>query len=428
MFRMMVVDDNPKDRRGITELIDWGGLDIEIVGTAMNGELGFRKALELKPDFVLTDVAMPRMNGIKMTEKIREELPETRFIYMSCFDDVTFLQGAIDQEVSAYLLKPIDTEEMMQAVRKLCSRKQHEQSKKQSDAELLRLLTDNLPRLREQLLLDILSAPGELAPDASSQLSALHMEMNGNRYAVGMLGISTDANPHYHGATPEQRRMLMENVRGCLQETVLAENKGYMACPYPETLVWVRKFEETDEGRIARELEECVNRCLELTYDRYDLLLHAQVGEVGARLQDLPVLYRRLQAGEGRRFEMQIQGIDAGRHMRIVADIKRIVDSRYRELENVNQIVDGLFLSASHANHIFKSVTGQTIFDYLVHRKMEIAARMLQNPYVKVNEIPEKIGYKSDAHFRSVFKSIVGMTPKVYQDRHAAGAGVLTHQ
>jgi len=96
MFRMMVVDDNPNDRRGITELIDWGGLDIEIVGTAMNGELGFRKALELKPDFVLTDVAMPRMNGIKMTEKIREELPETRFIYMSCFDDVAYLQGKCD--------------------------------------------------------------------------------------------------------------------------------------------------------------------------------------------------------------------------------------------------------------------------------------------------------------------------------------------
>ena len=109
---------------------------------------------------------------------------------------------------------------------------------------------------------------------------------------------------------------------------------------------------------------------------------------------------------------------ESGRYQKIVDDIKLIINERYAVIDNVGQIVNPLFISASHANLIFKQQTGQTIFDYLIKRRMEIAKQMLMDPYRKIYEIVEKTGYKANSHFTSVFKEYTGLTPKQFRDKH----------
>ncbi|WP_409340479.1 response regulator [Paenibacillus sp. MBLB4367] len=157
MFTILIVDYNRADRTGIQGLTDWDELGIKVVGLAIDGEDGYKQAMQLRPDFVLTDVAMPVKDGLKMTQKIKEELPETKFIFMSCFDDYDYLKSGINLEVYGYILKPIDLTELTGSLRKVKQLKQQELEKHQSDEQLRKRIQESMPVLQVQLIPNFMS-------------------------------------------------------------------------------------------------------------------------------------------------------------------------------------------------------------------------------------------------------------------------------
>ena len=112
-----------------------------------------------------------------------------------------------------------------------------------------------------------------------------------------------------------------------------------------------------------------------------------------------------------------ISSHEIGRDMKITNEIKAIIEKEYKTIENVAQIAQRVFLSVNHANFIFKGVTGESIFDYLIKVRMENAKKMLSDPHCKIYEISEDVGYKSKTYFTTVFKEYTGMTPKEYRSR-----------
>ena len=72
-IRVLVVDDEPLVRRGVAQGVDWAALSCEVVGEAANGEEGLAMARRLAPDLIITDIRMPRMDGIEMMNALRGE-------------------------------------------------------------------------------------------------------------------------------------------------------------------------------------------------------------------------------------------------------------------------------------------------------------------------------------------------------------------
>ena len=118
MFQILIVDDNKMDREGIKDLIDWQKLGITVVEMASNGKEGLDAARKYKPEIVLTDVSMPVLDGIAMTEAILKFAPRTKFIYISCFQEFDFVKKAIDLDVVGYVLKPIKLDELHRCLEK----------------------------------------------------------------------------------------------------------------------------------------------------------------------------------------------------------------------------------------------------------------------------------------------------------------------
>ena len=96
MYKLLIVDDNISDRKGLAELVQWETMGINEVVLAKNGGEGYEKALDFKPSLVLTDISMPIMDGLEMAKKILEDLPKTKFVFMSCYDDVDYVRSAMD--------------------------------------------------------------------------------------------------------------------------------------------------------------------------------------------------------------------------------------------------------------------------------------------------------------------------------------------
>lgn len=119
MYKVIIIEDETTVRRGIVLTIDWFSLDCIIVGEAANGEEGLELVLRLSPDIVITDVKMPRMDGVEMIRKLRQAGCCSRFILLTAYSDFKYAQSALRLGVSDYLLKPLKDGELEEAVRTL---------------------------------------------------------------------------------------------------------------------------------------------------------------------------------------------------------------------------------------------------------------------------------------------------------------------
>lgn len=116
MYKVIVVEDETMVRRGIILTIDWAALDCVIAGEAANGEEGAELAVRLSPDIIVTDVKMPRMDGVEMITKLREQGCRAKFIILTAYSDFKYAQSALRLGVSDYLLKPLRDGDLEHAV------------------------------------------------------------------------------------------------------------------------------------------------------------------------------------------------------------------------------------------------------------------------------------------------------------------------
>lgn len=116
MVRLLIVDDELKTREGIHRLFHWPDLGIDEVKTSRNGSEALDIIKDYPPDIVLTDVKMPKMNGIELAEKIRCMMPECMIIFLSAYSDKEYLKSAIHLNAIDYIEKPIDPEEVRSAL------------------------------------------------------------------------------------------------------------------------------------------------------------------------------------------------------------------------------------------------------------------------------------------------------------------------
>ncbi len=116
MIRLLLVDDQTLIRDGIRAMLNLEP-DLEVVGTADNGESAIAQVKALQPDVVLMDVRMPVMDGKVATGIICEQFPNIKVIVLSTFDDDEYIADAMRAGAKGYLLKDMPSEELAQAIR-----------------------------------------------------------------------------------------------------------------------------------------------------------------------------------------------------------------------------------------------------------------------------------------------------------------------
>ncbi|MGB4657736.1 MAG: response regulator [Mobilitalea sp.] len=116
MMKVLIADDEALIREGLKLVVDWDKLGFTICGEASDGDETLKCILELKPDLVLLDIRMPNLQGTEIVQLARAHNYKGHFIIISGFSDFKYAQAAIRYGVDYYLTKPIDEDELSQAL------------------------------------------------------------------------------------------------------------------------------------------------------------------------------------------------------------------------------------------------------------------------------------------------------------------------
>ncbi|ROP78426.1 LuxR family two component transcriptional regulator [Frigoribacterium sp. PhB107] len=114
--RTLVVDDHPIMRQGLTAMLT-ATPDFEVVGQASDGVEAVELATELRPDLVLMDLRMPRLDGVAATEAVLRDVPTARVVVLTTYESDDAILGAVEAGASGYLLKAAPEEELLAGLR-----------------------------------------------------------------------------------------------------------------------------------------------------------------------------------------------------------------------------------------------------------------------------------------------------------------------
>lgn len=111
-MKLIIAEDEYLARESLQNM-DWAAIGVEVSGVAENGVQAIEMAKEYKPDIIISDIKMPEMDGLELTETITNLLPNTKVIILSAYNDFEFAQKAISCGVFEYMLKPYSPKDLL---------------------------------------------------------------------------------------------------------------------------------------------------------------------------------------------------------------------------------------------------------------------------------------------------------------------------
>lgn len=177
MYSVYLLDDEPFILEGLRYIVPWEEYGFNIVGSAGNGEDGFNEIIKSDIDLIITDIMMPKMTGLELISKLKEENYDTNFIVLSAFQEFKYAKRAMNMGAENYLLKPIDTDELSENLKNVY---------KNIKLKEKNILDKSI--VKNNLLLKLLTE--EYEESTTSDLEELNIVLKGDNYCVAMIELS----------------------------------------------------------------------------------------------------------------------------------------------------------------------------------------------------------------------------------------------
>ncbi len=216
MIKVFLVDDEIAIRESLRNSFPWEEEGFQLVGEAPDGEMALPMIRDLEADVLLTDIRMPFMDGIRLCEEVQRTMPWIERIILSGYDDFSYAQRAISLGVREYLLKPVTSQELRQALNRVRQQIEEKRHDRERLTALSRRVSSGNHFLRDKLLASLFTDEGDRADDEAllGQMRSLGVNLTAGCYAV--IDISFDAEGEERTACREALNGIAEVSGGCV--------------------------------------------------------------------------------------------------------------------------------------------------------------------------------------------------------------------
>jgi two-component system, response regulator YesN len=157
LYKVFLVEDEIVAREGMRDNVDWKAHGFEFSGEAPDGEMALPLLHAVKPDVLITDIRMPFMDGLRLSQIVRDRMPTTKIIILSGHDEFEYAQKAIQLGVSEYLLKPVSVQDLHSVLQRVASELERDRGEQDALKKLRDQVEENRAALREKLLLGLVT-------------------------------------------------------------------------------------------------------------------------------------------------------------------------------------------------------------------------------------------------------------------------------
>lgn len=275
MFRLIFVDDEAIIRNGISQCVPWGENGFELAGMFEQGQLALDFIKDNPVDVVITDINMPKMDGLTLSRILAEQFPRIMVLLLSGYDDFEFAQKAVKNQVREFLLKPITADELKEVL--IAVKKEliilREQEKEQDIMK--EKLSQSFPLLRERFLNRLIS--GRLSRDNYVRRKDYFQWQDLEQlYLVALIGIPDTWNEL-------ERLILQEHMKGISPPFVdIFFNTS-------ENLVII--FQNDDAEKLKSDSKQLLEEIFQFAWIQEKEQISAGCGEVANSYEQLPNSY-----------------------------------------------------------------------------------------------------------------------------------------
>ncbi len=477
MKTVLVVEDEKMIRKGIKAMIQRSGVPIEVIIECNNGEMALEILKEQEIDVMLTDIRMPKMDGITLVRQMQKLKPIPITVAISGYDEFSYAAEMMKLGVREYILKPVDRDKVFEKLDREIEdgKKMHQEIREIGYQQLKYLLlaadmTQSETVSNSDVFEQYLSEEEfrvcciEASDEFESGENYIYLNNVGNNGVfilkesnLGLLlknelkfanaGISMVHKGIFSLKTAYEEAVKMRQTAFCMNNPCLIfeeekEEKKWITLSEklaaPESKLqrvqllgtdkteeiadqWSRIFIEVRKGRINWKLfEELIHHFLDETQKTYRNIIFEET-ERPKELKDI-LKYNNILTYEEKFMEWTLglhekinSQFAVNKNKQKINQAIHYINKNYAKDLNMAVVSNYISMNYSLFSYSFKQFIGSNFVDYLKNLRISEAQHLLKETEMRVNEISQAVGYENEKHFMKLFKNTCGVSPSEYR-------------
>lgn len=332
-IKVFLVEDEMVIRRGIKNSIDWEKEGYIFCGEASDGELAYPMIIKEKPDILITDIRMPFMDGLELCKLVKKELPNIKILILSGYDEFDYAKEAIRLGVTEYLLKPISSGKLLEALNWVSESIRREKEDKDLVRKYMEEMRENTEHEKQKFFEQMIAGNLSMA-DALETGKKYEMNLSAGMYNLLLFRFTLGEENRKSGELLGEAEYAIEKLTERL-EYVFEFQRGVEGWAF---LLMADNEEQMSERvkELSKDLEEIMKNYSTIAY-------FGGIGQPVARLRELEESFREAERALAARFTMELNRIISVEDIRMAQNVDTLDDieiTSFGEIEKTRTMLE----------------------------------------------------------------------------------------
>lgn len=332
-IKVFLVEDEMVIRRGIKNSIDWEKEGYIFCGEASDGELAYPMIIKEKPDILITDIRMPFMDGLELCKLVKKELPNIKILILSGYDEFDYAKEAIRLGVTEYLLKPISSGKLLEALNGVSESIRREKEDKDLVRKYMEEMRENTKHEKQKFFEQMIAGNLSMA-DALETGKKYEMNLSAGMYNLLLFRFTLGEENRKSGELLGEAEYAIEKLTERL-EYVFEFQRGVEGWAF---LLMADNEEQMSERvkELSKDLEEIMKNYSTIAY-------FGGIGQPVARLRELEESFREAERALAARFTMELNRIISVEDIRMAQNVDTLDDieiTSFGEIEKTRTMLE----------------------------------------------------------------------------------------